>query len=151
MDIIELSEQVKFELVPEGEQELKIVSVEAKPKARPQIISVVYEHANGGIITVNYDLFKKIKTKKGTMMQIGLVQFSELARVALGDDKLKEFSISKDLPKLENVTIKATVKHTEPNEKGYVYANIKKILEKVKGDDPIENAVTYEELDDIDF
>lgn len=128
MDTIQLVES-EFKLVPAGEDVvLSITSVKAMPKAKPSKIEVVFTHANGGTIKQTYDLVKKVK--KTDKNPIGLVLFSILARTALGDSSLEDFSLSKDLPKLVDKNVVCEVKHSDPkdNEKGYVYANIKRII-----------------------
>ena len=141
MDIIQLVES-SFVLVPAGEDVvLGITSAKAMPKAKPSKIEVVFTHANGGTIKQTYDLNKKLK--KTDKNPIGLVLFSILARTALGDSSLENFSLSKDLPKLVGKNLVCEVKHSDPkdNEKGYVYANIKKIVR-------LADKETVEEVED---
>lgn len=145
MDTIKLTENT-FTLVPEGEEVLTITSAKAMPKAKPSKIEVIFTHANGGTIKQTYDLNKKLKaTDKAP---IGLVLFSILARTALADSSLEDFSISKDLPKLVDKNIVCKVKHSEPTEKGYVYANIERILKLADGQ-PQAEVETEDEEDDL--
>lgn len=145
MDTIQLVES-SFALVPAGEDVvLGITSAKAMPKAmskaKPSKIEVVFTHANGGTIKQTYDLNKKLK--KTDKNPIGLVLFSILARTALGDSSLENFSLSKDLPKLVGKNLVCEVKHSDPkdNENGYVYANIKKIVR-------LADEETVEEVED---
>lgn len=141
MDTIQLVES-SFTLVPAGEDVvLGITSAKAMPKAKPSKIEVVFTHANGGTIKQTYDLNKKLK--KTDKNPIGLVLFSILARTALGDNSLEDFSLSKDLPKLVDKRLVCEVKHSDPkdNENGYVYANIKKIVR-------LADEETVEEVED---
>lgn len=141
MDTIHLVES-EFKLVPAGEDViLKIDSAKAMPKAKPTKIEVVFSHENGGTIKQTYDLARKLK--KTDKNPIGLVLFSILARTALGDSSLEDFSLSKDLPKLVDKHLVCEVKHSDPkdNENGYVYANIKKIIR-------LADEETVEEVED---
>lgn len=141
MDTIQLVES-SFVLVPAGEDVvLGITSAKAMPKAKPSKIEVVFTHANGGIIKQTYDLNKKLK--KTDKNPIGLVLFSILARTALGDSSLENFSLSKDLPKLVGKNLVCEVKHSDPkdNENGCVYANIKRIVR-------LADEETVEEVED---
>lgn len=141
MDIIQLVES-SFTLVPAGEDVvLGITSAKAMPKAKPSKIEVVFTHTNGGTIKQTYDLNKKLK--KTDKNPIGLVLFSILARTALGDNSLEDFSLSKDLPKLVGKNLVCEVKHSDPkdNENGDVYANIKKIVR-------LADEETVEEVED---
>lgn len=141
MDTIQLVES-SFTLVPAGEDVvLGITRVKAMPKAKPSKIEVVFTHANGGAIKQTYDLNKKLK--KTDKNPIGLVLFSILARTALGDSSLEDFSLSKDLPKLVGKNLVCEVKHSDPkdNENGCVYANIKKIVR-------LADEETVEEVED---
>lgn len=141
MDTIQLVES-SFTLVPAGEDVvLGITSAKAMPKAKPSKIEVLFTHANGGTIKQTYDLNKK--SKKTDKNPIGLVLFSILARTALGDSSLEDFSLSKDLPKLVGKNLVCEVKHSDPkdNENGYVYANIKKIVR-------LADEETVEEVED---
>lgn len=152
MDTIQLVES-EFKLVPAGEDViLTITSAKAMPKAKPSKIEVVFTHANGSTIKQTYDLVKK--TKKTDKNPIGLVLFSILARTALGNSSLKDFSLSKDLPKLVDKSIVCEVKHSDPkdNEKGYVYANIKRIIrlaDDSEADTPKEIEEVEDEEDDL--
>ena len=141
MDTIQLVES-SFTLVPAGEDVvLGITSAKAMPKAKPSKIEVVFTHANGGTIKQTYDINKKLK--KTDKNPIGLVLFSILARTALRDSSLEDFSLSKDLPKLVGKNLVCEVKHSDPedNENGYVYANIKKIVR-------LADEETVEEVED---
>lgn len=147
MDTIQLVES-EFKLVPAGEDVvLTIISAKAMPKAKPSKIEVVFTHANGGTIKQTYDLVKK--TKKTDKNPIGLVLFSILARTALGNSSLEDFSLSKDLPKLIDKSIVCEVKHSDPkdNEKGYVYANIKRII-RLADDFEADTPKEIEEVED---
>lgn len=152
MDTIQLVER-EFKLVPAGEDVvLTITNAKAMPKAKPSKIEVVFTHANGGTIKQTYDLVKKIK--KTDKNPIGLVLFSILARTALGDNSLEDFSLSKDLPKLIDKSIVCEVKHSDPkdNEKGNVYANIKRIIrlaDDFEADTPKEIEEVEDEEDDL--
>lgn len=147
MDTIQLVES-EFKLVPAGEDVvLTITNAKAMPKAKPSKIEVVFTHANGGTIKQTYDLVKK--TKKTDKNPIGLVLFSILARTALGNSSLEDFSLSKDLPKLIDKSIVCEVKHSDPkdNEKGYVYANIKRII-RLADDFAVDAPKEIEEVED---
>lgn len=139
MDTIQLVES-SFTLVPAGE-DVVLGITSAMPKAKSSKIEVVFTHANGGTIKQTYDLNKKLK--KTDKNPIGLVLFSILARTALGDSSLENFSLSKDLPKLVGKNLVCEVKHSDPkdNENGYVYANIKKIVR-------LADEETVEEVED---
>lgn len=146
-NIIHLVES-EFKLVPAGENVvLKIDSAKAMPKAKPTKIEVVFSHENGGTIKQTYDLARKLK--KTDKNPIGLVLFSILARTALGDNSLEDFSLSKDLPKLVDKHLVCEVKHSDPkdNENGYVYANIKKIIRLADEEEAVEEV--EDEEDDL--
>lgn len=147
MDTIQLVER-EFKLVPAGEDVvLTITNAKAMPKAKPSKIEVVFTHANGGAIKQTYDLVKK--TKKTDKNPMGLVLFSILARTALGNSSLEDFSLSKDLPKLIDKSIVCEVKHSDPkdNEEGYVYANIKRII-RLADDFEVDTPKEIEEVED---
>ena len=148
-DMIKLVDS-EFSLVPAGLQVLTIDSAKAMPKAKPTKIEVVFKHANGGQIKNTYDLKKKIKaTDKNP---IGLVLFSILARIALSDSTLEDFSLSEDLPRLVGKKIECKVKHTEPNENGNIFANIERIIKLAYQDDEddLDEEVEADEDDEED-
>ena len=131
----------KFELVPAGEQELFLESIVAKPKAKPTVIEATFKHENGGMIKNSYKLVTDRKTKEIELDSRSQFPFTCLARAVLGNS-ITDFSLSADLPKLEGKTILCEVTHTDPNanEKGYVFANIKKTIRLVeKEEDVIED------------
>lgn len=120
-----------FKLVPEGEHvALKIENISAKPKANPSVIEVSFSHESGATLKNKYDI-----TKEGA-----LLAFSFLARCVLGND-VKDFSVSKDMPKLKGKTIDCEVTHTDDGK----YANIKKT------NFMIESKETEQETEDDDL
>lgn len=40
----------KFQMVPEGQQQLKVTKVELLPSGKPQNVKFTYKHANGGTL-----------------------------------------------------------------------------------------------------
>lgn len=134
-----------FTLVPAGEDiVLLLEKIEAKPKAKPKVIEATFRHENGGVITNKYNLRTDPKTKEIELAEKAAFPFSCLARAVLGNE-VKDFSLSQDLPKLAGKYIECEVIHTEPNEKGNVFANIKKTLRMVEPEDMEE-----EDLDEED-
>lgn len=124
----------KFVLVPEGNDiVLLLEKIEAKPAAKPRVIEATFKHENGGVIKNKYKLIVDPKTKEIELDQNSAFPFSCLARAVMGN-KLKDFSLSEDLPKLEGKYLECEVAHSNPNdnENGYTFANIKKTLRMVE-------------------
>lgn len=136
-----------FTLVPAGEDiVLLLEKIEAKPKAKPRVIEATFKHENGGVIKNKYKLVVDPKTKEIELDKNSAFPFTCLARAVLGN-KLTDFSLSEDLPKLQGKHIECEVVHTDPkdNENGYTFANIKKTLRMVEAED-----VEEEDLDEED-
>lgn len=123
----------KFILVPQGIVTLYLESIVTKPAGNPQVIEAKFVHENGGVITNKYKLVRDHKTKQIELDKNSVFPFSCLARAVLGEE-LSSFELAEDLPKLEGKYIECEVTHTDPskNEKGYVFANIKKTLRMVQ-------------------
>lgn len=142
---IKLAEST-FVMVPAGDDViLNIDSAKALPAADPKVIEIVFKHANGGFIKQKYDLVKKLKPTDKT--PIGLSLFTRLVRTAMGDENMAEFELPDDLTKLIDTKLVCEVKHTDPaaSDKGYVYANIKRIIKKAD-----DEATDTDEVEDED-
>ncbi len=115
-----------FSMVPAGEDVLLLLqSIVAKPKARPTVIEATFVHENGATIKNRYNLVTDPKTKEIALAPGGgAYAFSALARCVLG--QITDFQLKEDLPRLAGKHISCTVEHTQPNEKGNVFANIKR-------------------------
>lgn len=138
----------KWILVPAGNVVLYLEDIAAKPKAKPSVIEATFTHENGGTITNKYKLRVDPKTKQIELEKNSAFPFSCLARAVLGDS-LTDFNLTNDLPKLKGKYIECEVIHTDPadNEKGYVFANIKKTLRMVEPEKTEEDDLDAEEDD----
>ena len=138
----------KFILVPQGTVTLYLESIVAKPAGNPKVIEAKFTHDNGGSITNKYKLVRDPKTKEIELDKNSAFPFSCLARAVLGNN-LSEFELKDDLPKLQGKYIECEVVHTDPadNEKGYVFANIRKTLRMVEVNQEAEENSDVEEDD----
>lgn len=136
----------KFILVPQGIVTLCLESIVAKPAGNPKVIEAKFTHDNGGSIANKYKLVRDPKTKEIELDKNSAFPFSCLARAVLGDN-LSDFDLKNDLPKLQGKYIECEVAHTDPNdnEKGYVFANIKKTLRMVEVNQEAEEILDVED------
>lgn len=136
----------KFILVPQGTVTLYLESIVTKPAGNPKVIEAKFVHENGGSIINKYKLIKDPKTKEIELDKNSAFPFSCLARAVLGNN-LSEFELKDDLPKLQGRYIECEVVHTDPadNEKGYVFANIKKTLRMVEVNQEAEEDLDVED------
>ena len=138
----------EFKLVPAGENvPLRVTSVELKPKARPQNIVVTFKHENGGTCTSNYGLQYTKGSTEPELKEKSSFPFSCLARCCLGD--IDDVSLSDDLPKFVDKLIECEVTHTEPNDKGYVYANVRKTKKLIVEEEVVADPLDDDEEDDL--
>lgn len=136
----------KFVLVPAGNVVLYLENIVTKPAGNPKVIEAKFVHENGGSIINKYKLIKDPKTKEIELDKNSAFPFSCLARAVLGNN-LSEFELKDDLPKLQGRYIECEVVHTDPadNEKGYVFANIRKTLRMVEVNQEAEENPDAEE------
>lgn len=136
----------KFILVPQGTVTLYLESIVTKPAGNPKVIEAKFTHDNGGSIINKYKLVRDPKTKEIELDKNSAFPFSCLARAVLGNN-LSDFDLKNDLQKLQGKYIECEVVHTDPNdnEKGYVFANIKKTLRMVEVDQEAEEDLDVED------
>lgn len=122
-----------FTLMREGEQVLKVISAEGKPKNRPKNLEIKFENGYGETLSNTYQL-------DGSNEKAMFVT-SFLLKALLGD--IKEFDTD-DIPTLVGKCVRVEVIHTEVESKKedgkmLTFANIGKIL---SGASPAEMAVS---------
>ena len=111
-----------FTLMREGEQVLKVISAEGKPKNRPKNLEMKFENGYGETISNTYQL-------DGSNEKAMFVT-SFLLKALLGD--IKEFDTD-DIPTLVDKCVKVEIVHTEvpskkDEDKMLTFANIAKII-----------------------
>ena len=112
-----------FKLVPEGEQVLEIVKVEAKPSGKPTTIHITFKDGTGAQLINRYDL-----SNNGAINALGRV-----CKYTLNTADADEIDTVTDLPKMVGKKVICEIVHTkgnQPREDGTfpTFANISKVL-----------------------
>lgn len=107
-----------FTLLPAGERVLEIKNIAGKPKANPTVIEIDFVDVESGT---------KHKHKYDLKYEGANIGFSILARLIMGSET-KTIDLGVDAPNFVGKEVVCLVEHTKPNEKGNVFANVKKTL-----------------------
>lgn len=118
---VKLSEGT-FTIMREGEQVLRVISAEGKPKNRPKTLEVKFKNTYGETVSNSYQL-------DGSNEKAMFVT-SFLLKALLGD--IKEFDTD-DIPTLVGKCVRVEIVHTEvpskkDEDKTLTFANIGKII-----------------------
>lgn len=112
-----------FKIVPEGEQVLEIVKVEAKPSGRPTAIHITFKDSTGAQLINRYDL----------SVQGAVNAFGRVCKYTLNTQDADEIDTTTDLPKMIGKKIVCEIVHTkgtQARDDGTypTFANISKVL-----------------------
>lgn len=129
----------QFDIMPAGEQNVRISKVEALPPYNPTMIEMTIEDSKGT------NLRSTFKFDNDVSMYV----FSLIVRSLFENDEIDEIQVS-DLPKLVNQFLKVEIKHTQKQSMKYpdrmnTFANICKIIGK---GEPFVNQETGEIMDE---
>lgn len=113
-----------YPLIPEGEQVVRIKSVDDKDYEKFDKMTIVVEDVSGAAANVNFNFVND----DGSTNPAADGQFTRIGRAALDDQTLDEI----DSDELPGKFILVEIEHNE-GKKGGTFANIKKILGHAEG------------------
>ena len=108
-----------FPLIPEGEQVLRIKSVDDSKYEKFGKMTIVVEDASGAAANVNFNF----TNDDGSVNPAADGQYTRIARAALDDQTLDEI----DSDELPGQFFRAEIEHNDGS-KGGTFANVKKII-----------------------
>lgn len=137
MTTIKINLKNNYKTVQEGERILEITSAKFTPSGKPNKLQLnMKDIEDGGTLLNSYNFDNDTSVWAMGMM----------LSIALGLEDGDNFD-TKDVEKLVGVKLKCEVTHSEYNDK--VYANVRKIIEKVEVDEAIgvvEESSTNDDL-----
>ena len=133
--MITVKKNTGFQIVPEGEQILKVTSVQLLPSGRPQEVEIRYSHANGSTLRESFSF-----SKEKAMDILG-----QRCNIALGGNVPEGTEISEStLPDIfMGKSFEVMVKHVKKDTKTYANIHYYKSLVEVEDEEDDD-----EELDD---
>ena len=130
MTMIKVNLKRNYKTVQEGDRVLEITGAKVTPSGKPEKLVLNMKDVEDDATLINSYNF----TNETSMWAMGV-----MLNIALGLEDGEEFD-TKDIDKLIGIKLLCEVSHSEYNDT--IYANVRKVIEKVEGNATEKESVT---------